>query len=170
MAELKELDVKKTDKKFNTFQIIVFKQGTEEYALQIDQIKEVVLTPSITRMPQTPSYIKGVANIRGNIIAIVDLEEKFGVNALDEKFASTGKYTLVVESEKYKMGILVKDVPNTLAISDSDMDQSVIGANDDQSYIKGIVKLGNRLIILIDIFKILSAKEINQSFHRAVAA
>ena len=169
MAELKEPE-KMADKKFNTFQIIVFKQGNEEYALQIDQIKEVVLTPSITKMPQTPSFIKGVANIRGNIIAIVDLEDKFGVVNKEESVKNAGKYTLVVESEEYKMGILVKDVPNTLAISESDMDQTVIGANDEQSYIKGIVKLGNRLIILIDIFKIMSAKEINQAFHRSIAA
>src|SRR6478752_3903251 len=60
-------------------QLIIFKLGTEEYALSIDQIKEVVLTPRIARMPQTPSYIKGVANIRGSIIAILDLEQKFGI-------------------------------------------------------------------------------------------
>jgi len=61
-----------------TLQIVVFKLGQEEYGLHIDQIKEVVITPKITRMPQTPAFVKGVANIRGNVIAMLDLEEKFG--------------------------------------------------------------------------------------------
>jgi purine-binding chemotaxis protein CheW len=156
-------------KKSGTFQIIVFKQGTEEYALQIDQIKEVVMTPAITKMPQTPVYIKGVANVRGSIIAIIDLEEKFGVKT--EHALNTGNYTLVVESDEYKMGILVKEVPNTLAISYSDMEQGVLGTGDgEQSYIKGIVKLGGRLIILIDIFKIMSSKEVSSVFQKSVAA
>ena len=53
-------------------QLIIFKLGREEYAMNIDQIKEVVLTPQVAKVPQTEDYIKGVANIRGNIIAILD--------------------------------------------------------------------------------------------------
>src|SRR6478609_4820459 len=78
-------------------QLIIFKLGSEEYALPIDQIKEVVLTPRIAKMPQTPSYIKGVANIRGSIIAILDLEEKFGIDRSIDKTSESFHYTLVVE-------------------------------------------------------------------------
>src|SRR5687767_8957649 len=152
----------------SSFQIVVFRLGDEEYALQIGQIKEVVRTPSITSMPQSPDYIKGVSNIRGNIIAIVDLEERFGLKNKDAQ-AINGKYTLVVESEEFKMGVLVKDVPNTMAIAENAVDQSLI-SNDDQGYIKGIVKLDKRLIILIDIFKVMSTKDLNQSFNRVAAA
>jgi purine-binding chemotaxis protein CheW len=152
----------------STFQIVVFRLGHEEYALQIGQIKEVVQTPSITSMPQSPEYIKGVSNIRGNVIAIVDLEERFGLKSKDADNVS-GKYTLVVESEEFKMGVLVKDVPNTMAIAESAVDQSLM-SNDDQSYIKGIVKLDKRLIILIDIFKVMTTKDLNQSFNRVAAA
>ena len=104
-------------------QIIVFKQGDEEYALHIDQIKEVVITPSITRMPQTPTYIKGVANIRGNIIAILDLEEKFNLKRSQDQ-GTGNNYTLVVESDDLKMGLLVNDVPNTISVSAGDLDES----------------------------------------------
>lgn len=144
-------------KKQDTLQIIVFKLGQEEYALQIDQIKEVVITPGITRMPQTPAYIRGVANIRGNIIAIIDLEDKFSLKRNDNQEA-TSNYTLVVESEDLKVGILVREVPNTLTIAASDFDESVGIINEAQNennYIKGIVKAGKRLIILIDIFKVI---------------
>ena len=150
-------------KRQDTFQIIVFKLGEEEYALQIDQIKEVVITPGITRMPQTPGYIKGVANIRGNIIAIIDLEEKFNLQRLNNQETSNN-YTLVVESDDLKVGILVREVPNTLTISSSSFDESVGIINEAQSesnYIKGIVKADKRLIILIDIFKVIDQEAVN---------
>jgi purine-binding chemotaxis protein CheW len=156
--------------KAGMFQIIVFKQGDEEYALQIDQIKEVVITPNVTRMPQTPSFIKGVANIRGNIIAILDLEDMFNLkrtNTLGE-----GKnFTLVVESEDIKMGLLVREVPNTLSVAASDFDESVNIINDsqvDSNYIKGVIKSGERLIILIDVFKVINHEMIH-SLKRSVA-
>ncbi len=60
--------------------LIVFKLGTEEYGIRIEQVKEVTITPEITRMPKTPAFIKGVANIRGDIIAIMDLEERFNIS------------------------------------------------------------------------------------------
>lgn len=151
---------KNEEQEYTSQQLIVFKQGDEEFGLLIDQIKEVVLTPQITKMPQTPHYIKGVANIRGNIIAILDLEKKFGLSApIDEPPAS---YTLVLESDEFKVGLLVKEVPNTLSISPSDIDQDINVIQDtEESYIQGIVKLDERLIILIDIFKIINENDLN---------
>jgi len=153
------------------FQIIVFKQGDEEYALHIDQIKEVVLTPNITRMPQAPSYIRGVANIRGNIIAILDLEEKFNLRRTNTE-SSGNHYTLVVESDSVKMGILVREVPNTVTVTQKDFDESVNVITDSHTeggYIKGIIKRANRLIILIDIFKVIDL-ESAVAIKRQVAA
>ncbi|MDO1446691.1 chemotaxis protein CheW [Rhodocytophaga aerolata] len=155
--------------KHSRTQLIVFKLGKEEYGLAIDQIKEVVLTPNITRMPQTAPYIKGVANIRGNIIAILDLEEKFGISDKTIDSPVVGKYTLVVASEEYKIGILVKEVPNTLSVSKADIDETVSIVHDDKqdsNYIKGIVKVNNRLIILIDIYQIMNKQELAQSLGK----
>src|SRR5688572_19281876 len=140
-----------------SLQIVVFKLGQEEYGLQIDQIKEVVITPNITRMPQTPSYVRGVANIRGNVIAIFDLEDRFNLVRSDVQ-THGNKYTLVVESDDFKMGLLVNDVPNTISVSAGDLDESVSIINDahtGDNYIKGIIKSGGRLIILIDIFRVI---------------
>ena len=153
-----------------TLQIVVFKLGNEEYGLHIDQIKEVVITPNITRMPQTPSFVKGVANIRGNVIAIFDLEERFNLtHSLPEQ---GGKYTLVVESEDVKLGLLVNEVPNTVSVNASDLDESVgiiNDANAETNYIKGIIKSGARLIILIDIFKVID-HDLTGSIKKATAA
>lgn len=154
------------------FQIVVFKLGEEEYGLHIDHIKEVVITPVITRMPQTPSYIKGVANVRGNVIAILDLEEKFQLNRKDTSALTGNNFTLVIESEDYKMGVLVREVPNTLSISSEHIEQSVFVGSDrqrEQSYISGIAKLDKRLIVMIDIFKVISDPETQQIFNRQTA-
>lgn len=150
-------------------QVVVFKLGNESYGLLIDQIKEVVLTPNITRMPQTPSYVKGVANIRGNVIAIFDLEDRFN---LTRTIANGGKYTLVVESEDVKLGLLVNEVPNTVSVNASDLDEAVGIINDSSSesnYIRGIIKSGERLIILIDIFKVID-HEMNNTIKKATLA
>jgi purine-binding chemotaxis protein CheW len=148
-------------------QIVVFRLGDEEYGLNIDQIKEVVITPSITRVPQKPSFIKGVSNIRGNIIAMLDLEEKFGLRKTIDEHAGSN-FTLVIDSFEYKMGVLVKEVPNTLSIAESAIEEFTLAgeSNDEQSYIKGIVKLEKRLIIMIDIFKVLSQHEEQQVFKK----
>jgi purine-binding chemotaxis protein CheW len=135
-------------------QVVVFKLAEEEYGLPIGHIKEVVLTPSITRMPRTQSYVRGVANIRGNVIAVIDLEEKFALRT-GEPSATAGSYTLVIESADMKMGILVSDVPNTLSVSTDSIEQT-FNTDQDHAYLTGIIKLEKRLIIMIDIFKVVS--------------
>ncbi len=162
MEAVKEKEIKENEQKS---QLIVFRLGDEEYGLQIGQIKEVVPTPHITRLPQTPPYVKGVANIRGNIIAVVDLEEKFGLKQDSDEAANN--YTLVVESDEVKMGVLVRELPNTLNVKQSQIEDSANIIQDggaEQSYIKGIVKLEDRLIIMLDVFKTMSESELNGVF------
>lgn len=145
-------------------QLIIFRLGNEEYGLTIDQIKEVVLTPTIAHVPRMPSYIKGVANIRGNIIAILDLEERFSlVHQQEASSVNSGNYTLVIESNKFKVGILVKEVPNTLSITSDSIEDStafIQYSTIDEKCITGIVKAGERLIILIDVFKLMDIENI----------
>ena len=152
-------------------QIIVFKLASEEYALPIDHIKEVVPTPSVSKVPLTPKHIRGVANIRGNILAVVDLEEKFGLN--DEEhpaMATKGTYCLVVASKEYNMAILVEKVPNTLAIAEEEIDYSpgIINSEaGDKRYVRGIINTRNRLIILIDVFKIFDKQDVVAAVAKA---
>jgi len=147
--------INSTDVTNQNKQIIVFKLGSEEYGLYIDQIKEVVLTPYITKLPEVADFVKGVANIRGNVISILDLEERFRINKNSENY---GKYTLVVASEEFKIGILVKEVPNTLSVSESSIEKSEnfkATSTMGEDYIMGVVRMNGRLIILIDIYKVI---------------
>jgi purine-binding chemotaxis protein CheW len=168
MTEAKQNNKQAIANQIQNVQIVVFKLGNEEYGLHIDQIKEVVITPTITRMPQTPAFVRGVANIRGNVIAILDLEDKFGLAINDASPKDTNNFTLVIESDEYKMGILVRHVPNTLSISSANIEDSVFTGDHqtEQSYITGIVKLDKRLIIMIDIFKVINDQESTQLFKK----
>lgn len=147
--------------------LIVFKLGAEFYGIKIDQVKEVTLTPSITRMPRTPDFIKGVANIRGDIIAIMDLEERFGIRPvpIGEGADPNLTYTLVIDARDYSIGIVVSEVPQSLNLSVSKLDKAPSFLQEiavQENYIEGIAKVDNRLIIVLDMFKILSNDEINQ--------
>jgi purine-binding chemotaxis protein CheW len=168
MAKEEKAEPVKTGK---AMQIVVFKLGNEEYGMQIDHIKEVVITPNITRMPQSSAYIRGVANVRGNVIAILDLEERFNLErAILEKGS---RYTLVVESDELRMGLLVSDVPNTITVNAAEINSSIGIVGDtgiDDNYIKGIVKSGNRLIILIDIFKVVDQEAVASMRKSHIAA
>jgi purine-binding chemotaxis protein CheW len=170
MVKTEALKQPQKDKSVDRKQLIVFRQGNEHYALLIDQIKEVVMTPHITRLPQTPSYIKGVANIRGNIITLFDLEEKFELNSREEVVSTskTGSYTLVVENDQLKIGILVREVPDTLSVPVSALDDTlnIRQEEDEDNYIRGIVKLNDKLIILIDILKVFSEQDMKMASAR----
>ncbi|MCX2739130.1 chemotaxis protein CheW [Pontibacter anaerobius] len=145
--------------------LIVFKLGTEEYAIRIDQVKEVTVTPNITRMPRTPDFVKGVANIRGDIIAIIDLEKRFNIKPKPEASALPSSYTLVVEADEYSIGIDVKEVPQSLNLALTKIDKTPSFLHDvsvNENFIEGIAKIDNRLIIVLDIHKILTQDEVNQ--------
>jgi len=161
------------DKKAKTIvkkhQLIVFKLAGQEYALFIDQIKEVVITPNITPVPLTPRYIKGVANVRGDILAIADLEERFDLKPqeIDKSQIDTKKnnFTLVIASEQIKMGLLVRDLPNTLTVLETDMIQPsmIYEHEEEKNYILSIVKLQERLIIVIDLNRIILKEDVNST-------
>jgi len=144
-------------------QLINFKLGEEEYALKIDQVKEIVVTPRIANVPQTPDFLKGVANIRGNIIAIIDLERKFNLNTAGQEWHHGLNYTLVIESENHKVGILVREVPNTLTVDASEIDQStdiIQFSSLEEQCIAGIVKVDDRMIIQINMQELMRTIEL----------
>lgn len=147
--------------------LIVFKLGTEEYAIKIDQVKEVTITPSVTRMPRTPEFVKGVANIRGDIIAIMDMERRFQIRPaeLPAGLAPNVSYTLVIEAKEYSIGVEVKEMPQSLNLPVAKIDRAPSFLQDvsvSENFIEGIAKTDNRLIIVLDMHKVLTQDEINQ--------
>jgi len=147
--------------------LIAFSIGEREFAVPIEQINEVVITPPITPMPLMPSYVLGLANVRGQVLAMVDLSIRFG---LTTQPADQGQrtYTLVVEHEQLKMGLLVKDVPITLNVNAQMLDNqpALLKHQKEQAkYISSVIKIGEeRLILMIDLFKLVSTEDIITNF------
>lgn len=142
----------------NSRMLVVFPVGKEEYAFEIGQIKEVVPVPPISPVPQTKAYILGVANVRGNVLAIVDLAKKFGRKGGQEK--DYIKYVIVIKSEEIKVAVASSQVPETLMISESQIDSTadvMRKTNSEQNFINGVVKKDDRMIILIDVLEMVNA-------------
>lgn len=145
-------------------QLIVFRLGEEEYGIRIEQVKEVTITPDIARMPKTPSFVKGIANLRGDIIAVIDLEERFNLNAAAEPMPAVS-YTMAIEAKEYTIGIMVREVPQPLSIAQSVIEQApefIQDVNINDKYIEGIAKIGSRIIVVLDMLKLLTPAEIMQ--------
>jgi purine-binding chemotaxis protein CheW len=137
--------------------LIVFPLGDEEFALTIDHVKEVVKIPPITPIPQVANYIKGVANVRGNVHMIIDLADKLGINN-----DSTPSYIMVIQDDEYHMAIAIDKVPDTIIVSNNDFDYSsdvMINSDHQETFIKSIVKTDDRMIIVLDVIEMIKTDE-----------
>lgn len=144
-------------------QLIVFRLGDEDYGIRIEQVKEVTVTPEVARMPKTPPFIKGIANLRGDIIAIIDLEERFLLRpagrALPER-----SYTVAVEAADYTLGLMVREVPRPFTLPLSQIEPAPEFVQDSSTrdkYLEGIAKLPEGgIIIVLDMRKLLTPSEV----------
>lgn len=142
-------------------QLIVFKLGGERYALEIDKVKEIVPAPQVSKLPRAPKYMKGVANIRGSVMVIMDLEEKFELFKSEEISEKT--FTLVIKNDRFRAGILVNEVPTTLKVPGDIIESSSnIMSNTvlDETFIKGLIKQEEGMIILLDIIELIESDEV----------
>ena len=145
-------------------QLIVFCLGDEDYGIRIERVKEVTITPEVVRMPKTPPFIKGIANLRGDIIAIVDLEERFQLRPAGRPVPEFS-YTLAVEAPDYTLGLMVREVPRPVTIPVSLIEPApefVQDSGQREKYLEGIAKLpnGEGIIIVLDMPKLLTPSEI----------
>lgn len=164
MAESESTSDKRNAKPEAVIQLIVFRLGTEEYGVRIEQVKEVTITPEVARMPKTPPFVKGVANLRGDIIAIIDLEERFNLRPTGETLPSVS-YTLAIEAKDYTIGIVVREVPQPLSVPISIIEKAPEFIQDisiQDKYIEGIAKVDGRIIVVLDMLKLLTPSEIMQ--------
>jgi purine-binding chemotaxis protein CheW len=148
-------------------QYLTFTLGEEYYGVEILRVQEIKGYTAVTRIPNTPEYIKGVLNLRGTIVPIVDLRAKFGM----EKIEYT-RFTVivVVVVQDRVMGIIVDAVSDVLNIAKKDIQQTPqFGTSVDVSFISGIGKCGDKLVALLDIDRILSVGEIAQAAAAATA-
>jgi len=139
-------------------QLIVFNLGDEEYGANINQVREIIRTGNITPIPDSPDFIKGVSNVRGEIPVIIDLKERF---FLPIKEDVDNKHIVMTERDKGVFGLLVDEVTEVLRIPKTDIKPAPeIVTRIDREYVSGVITLENRLIIMLDLHKVLSPEEL----------
>ncbi|MBF0226987.1 MAG: chemotaxis protein CheW [Desulfobacterales bacterium] len=131
-------------------QLVCFKLAEEEFGVDINTVREIVRVPEITYIPRAPQYVRGIANLRGNVLPVIDGRLRF---SLPEAELTESKRALILEVGGSVTGIVVDDVTEVLRISkaDEDLPPSVTQAGVDKSFLSGVVKLNNgkRLILTI---------------------
>jgi purine-binding chemotaxis protein CheW len=139
---------------------LTFELGGEEYGLEILKVKEIIGIMNITSVPQTPKYLKGVINLRGKVIPVIDLRSKFGMDYLDYNERTC---IIVVEivnksGNKVIMGIVVDSVSEVLNIKAEEIeDTPTFGVSLNTDYILGMAKVRGTVKILLDIDKVLTS-------------
>lgn len=141
---------------------LTFTLGGEEYGIGILKIREIIGMIKITPMPQTPDYVKGVVNLRGKVIPVMDLRLRFSMPPLEYAERTC---IIVVEIENRErvvvIGIVVDSVSEVLNIREEDIsDTPTFGTRLNTDFILGVAKMGEGVKILLDIDKVLSTEEI----------
>jgi purine-binding chemotaxis protein CheW len=148
---------------------LTFALGSEEYGLEILKVREIIGYMDITAVPQTPSYVKGVINLRGQVIPVVDLRAKFGM----ETAKVTEETCIIVveihqDGRKFSTGIVVDHVQEVLDIDGENIEEAPqFGSSVNTDFILGIGKVGESVKILLDIDKVLGNADGLESIGQA---
>lgn len=138
-------------------QLVTFNLGKEEFAVPILQIQEINRLTEITRVPKSPDFVEGVINLRGKVIPVIDLRKRFGLPQ-----GELGKYAriIVVNMDSRMLGLIVDSVSEVLRLSEDAIEPPPpVVAGIDSEYIRGLGKMEGRLLILLDLNKILTKEE-----------
>ena len=142
----------------NIIQLIVFNLGDEEFSAEINQVREIVTAGVITPIPDSPEFIQGVTNIRGEIGVVIDLKARF---FLPVKTEVQSKHIVITEQEKNLFGLMVDEVTEVLRIPRREIKPTPdLVTKIDRKYVSGMITLENRLIIMLDLTKVLSEEEL----------
>lgn len=141
-----------------------FQLGTELFAAHVSKTESIIEVPEITKIPQSPDYLKGIINIRGKAMPVIDTRIKFGMSPIE---MSVNTCILVlevkVESEALQVGVLVDSVHEVLEINQNEiLPPPGLGAKYKSLFIYGVVKYKERFIMLIDMDLVFNADDLEQ--------
>ncbi len=150
-----------------TMQLVSFTLAKELYGIEITKVREIILITDITRIPETPDFLKGLINLRSTVIPVIDLRVRFG---LPEGELTDESRIMVLQACGKTIGIVVDAVSEVLRVKQDQISPpppTVAGLG--REYLSGLVKLDEKLLILLDIDKIFGEEEL-QAMKNAVAA
>ena len=135
-------------------QIVSFRVGTEEFGLDILRVQEIIRPQHLTRVPNSPDFVDGVINLRGQVIPVIALRKRFG---LEESARDNQSRIVVLEVQNMVLGFIVDSVPEVLRIPPSTVVVPPNFGKADRDYVSGVAKLDDRLLILLDVDRILTS-------------
>ena len=166
-------EVKANNESSNEFtnellQLVGFRLGKEEYGIDILKVQEINRIAEITRIPQSPDFVEGVINLRGNVIPIIDLRKRFN---MPEREHDKQTRIVVGEIEGKTVGLIVDAVSEVIRLPANTIEPAPkILSKDRADYIKGVGKLEDRLLMLLDIDKILTGSDKEKLFEVSTEA
>lgn len=142
-------------------QYLTFLLAGEEYAISILEVKEIIEYNTVTTVPKTPKWIRGVINLRGSVVPVLDLGVKFGMG--ERPVTKTSCIIIVeghVENQNTLMGVMADSVSQVMDIAPGEIQPvPAFGTRIRVDYLQGMAQLGKKFVLLLDIDKILSADE-----------
>ena len=143
-------------------QYLTFLLAEEEYAVNIQKVKEIIEYSSVTKVPKVPRWIRGVINLRGNVVPVVDLAVRFG---LDERPTTKTTCMVIVEvqqdAENTVMGVIADSVNQVIDLNAQDIEEPpAFGTRVRLEYLAGMGKLGKKFALILNIDRVLSAPEL----------
>ena len=140
-------------------QFVIFSIGEEEFGVEILKVREIIRMLEITRVPRAPEFVEGVINLRGSVIPILDLRKRFGLVSKDN---DKDTRIVVINIHNMTVGFIVDSVSQVLRIPANTVEPPPpVVAGLDSEYIEGVGKLEDRLLILLDLDRLLSSEERN---------
>src|ERR1700683_2419190 len=146
----------------STVQYLTFFTAGEEYAISIVKVSEIIEFEAVTTVPNTPVWIRGVTNLRGSVVAVVDLATKFGLPASGiSKFSCIIITEVMFHGESLIMGVLADSVSQVIDLCDDEIEPPPpFGTRVKTEYLLGMGALGKKFCLILDIDKVLSADEV----------
>jgi purine-binding chemotaxis protein CheW len=141
-------------------QLVVFRLDNEEYGINIMQVQEISPYQKLTKVPNSPAFVDGIVNLRGDVIPVVSLKKKF--NLIESQVTELTRL-IVINNGNRRTGFVVDDASEVITISDKDVEEAppmIVGA--DRKYIQGVGKVDKRILIILDLHKLLTEEEENQ--------
>ena len=141
--------------------LVIFELSGEEFGVDITQVSEVIPIPRITRIPQAPECIKGLINLRGKILVVIDLNKRLG---FPSKETDTLSRIIIVEVKDAVIGMIVNSAKEVMRLPLSSIEPTpeMIKSKINTEYLTGVGKTGNRLLILLNLARVLGEEEIEE--------
>lgn len=137
---------------------LTFFLGEEQYGIAIDRIKEIIAMMKVTYVPRTPQYMRGVINLRGSIIPVVDTRMRFGMEPKEEDMHTT---IIIVEVEKVNIGFIVDRVEEVASIDAANLGvPPKFGGNIDTDFICSMAQIGENVVMILDVMKLFQEDEL----------